>query len=200
MTEPDPTVPSVVPVTKCDLNLRVEADRFFRQRIRVAGTGFVLGFVFVGVGAFEVGLRSSSGFTADYLIALMLVFLGLAVIGVSLYTGLLNPVTRVRGSAGGVVFDRRWGRPVGWKWKDPEFRLDIDDRTFDPVGSEESRLHFFFEGPVPVYGNLTPATLGPLLDTARTYGAAVSMKQIEQRERGEVHLLRRIRVRPAPIR
>lgn len=200
MAEPDPTAVSLIPVSKCDLDLRAEARRFFRQRIRVAGTGLALGTAFILIGAFEVGLHAPSGFSSVYLIAFLLVVLGLALIGVSLYSGLLNPVTRIRGNAAGLVFDRRWGRPFGWKWKDPEFRLDIDDPTFDPVGSPESHRHLFFEGPSPIYGNLTPATIGPLLNTARTYGAPVSMKQIEQRDRGVVHLIRRIRVRPAPSR
>ena len=181
-----------------NLDLEEEAHRFFRQRIRVAGFGIVLGIAFVGIGAFYAGLESTRGFSADYLIALMLVVLGLAVIAVSLNSGLLNPVTRVRGNASGVAFERRWGRPVAWKWKDPEFRLDIDDRTLDPVGSTESHQHLFFEGPGSVYGNLTPATIGPLLDGARAYGAPISMKQLELRERGEIHLVRRIRIRPAP--
>jgi hypothetical protein len=47
---------------------------------------------------------------------------------------------------------------------------------------------------------LTPGTVRLLLATARTYGAPVSMKQMELRESGEIHLVRRIRVRPPPIR
>ncbi len=200
MAEPNPAAASPVRVTKCNLDLRDEARRFFRQRIRVAGTGLALGLVFAGIGSYEVGIRASSGFSASYLISFLLVVLGLAVVGVSLYAGLLNPVTRVRGNSSGLIFERRWGRPMLCRWKDPEFRLDIDDRTSDPVGSEESHRHLFFEGPGPIYGNLTPATIGPLLDTARTYGVPVSMKQLEQRERGETHLVRRIRLRPAPTR
>lgn len=200
MSGSDPATPSLVPVPKCDLDLRGEASEFFRRRIRVAGAGLALGIAFVAIGAFEVGLLAHAGFSPDYLIALLLVVLGLAVLGASLYSGLLNPVSRVKGNASGVTFERRWGRPLSWKWKDPQFRLDIDDRTSDPVGSTESHRHLFFEGPGPIYGNLSPSTLGPLLDTARTYGAAISMKQLEQRERGEVHLVRRIRIRSAPIR
>ncbi len=200
MSEPDTTAAHPVPVTQCNLDLRDEARQFFRRRIRVAGTGLVLGLAFVGVGTFEVGAHATSGFSPEYLIALLLVVLGLAVIVVSLRSGLLNPVTRLRGNASGVTFERRWGRPLSWAWKNPEFRLDIDDRTLDPVGSAESHQHLFFEGPSPIYGNLTPTTVGPLLDTARTYGAPVSMKQLEQRERGQVHLVRRIRIRPRPIR
>ncbi len=200
MSEPEPTAASPRLVAKCNLDLRGEAHKFFRQRIRVAGTGLALGIVFVGVGVFEVGLRASSSFSPLYLIALLLVVLGMAVIGVCLYSGLLNPVTRIRADASGVTFERRWGRPILYKWKTPEFRMDIDDRTTDPVGSAESRQHLFFEGPGSIYGNLTPTTIGPLLDVARTYRATVSMKQLEQRERGEIHLIRRIRIRPPPIR
>lgn len=186
--------------SRCDLDLRGEARQFFRQRIRVAGVGLVLGIAFEGIGAYAVGRQASTGFSADYLIAFFVVALGLVVIGVSLYMGLLNPVTRIRATASGVIFERRWGGALGWQWRDPQFRLDIDDRTLDPVGSSESHRHLFFEGPGPIYGNLTPSTLGPLLDTARTYGAPVSMKQIELNERGEIHLVRRIRVRPPPTR
>lgn len=183
------------------LDLRKEARQFFRQRFRVAGIGIVLGVVFAGVGSFEVGVLSARGFTPDYLIALFLVVLGLALVGVSLYMGLLNPVTRIRGNSAWLVFERRWGRPLAWKWKDPEFRMDIDDRTSDPVGSAESHQHLFFEGPDPaIYGNLTPSTIGLLLDAARAYGAPISMKQLELSERGEVHLVRRIRIRPVPAR
>lgn len=200
MSEPDATAPSPVPVTKCNLDLGVEARRFFRQRIRVTGTALALGIAFAGIGAFEVGTHAASGFTPEYLIALLLVVLGLALIGMSWYSGLLNPVTRIRGNASGLTFERRWGRPIACKWSDPAFRLDIDDRSIDPVGSAESRRHLFFEGPGPIYGNLTPATIGPLLDVARTYRAPVSMKQLEQSERGAIHLIRRVRIRPAPIR
>lgn len=200
MSEPDATTPSPTPVSKCNLDLRDEAHRFFRQRIRVAGTGLAIGIAFIALGSFEVGLRVSSGITADYILALLLVVLGLALIGVSLYSGLLNPVTRVRGNAAGVTFERRWGRPISWQWKDPGFRLDIDDRTSDPIGSTESHQHLFFEGPNPIYGNLTPSTIGPLLDTARTYGVPISMKQLELRERDGIHLVRRIRIRPTPVR
>jgi hypothetical protein len=200
MSEPVPPEDTQSPVRGCNLNLRAEARQYFRRRIRVAGTGIILGIVFVGIGTFEVGRLAAAGFSPDYLIALLLVALGLAVIGVSWYSGLLNPVTRVRGGASGLTFERLWGRPLSWRWKDPEFRLDIDDRTSDPVGSAESHQHFFFEGPGPIYGNLTSTTIGPLLDTARTYGAPISMKQLEQRERGKIHLVRRIRIRPAPLR
>jgi hypothetical protein len=198
----DPVLPDAArpPVRGCTLDLQDEARQFFRRRIRVAGTGVGLGIVFVGIGSYEVGLLATSGLTPDYLIALLLVVLGLGLIGVSLYSGLLNPVTKVRGNSSGLTFERRWGRPISWKWKEPTFRLDIDDRTSDPLGSMESHEHLFFEGPPPIYGNLTTATIGPLLDTARTYGALVSMKQLEQRERGQIHLVRRIRIRPAPIR
>jgi len=200
MSEPDASEAPRRTGTGFNLDLRKEARQFFRSRIRVAGTGLVVGFAFAGIGTFEVGLRASSGFSADYLIALLLVILGVAMIGISLYLGLLNPVTRLRGNASVVIFERRWGRPVSCKWRDPAFRLDIDDRTTDPVGSAESHQHLFFEGPGPIYGNLTPSTIGPLLDAARTCGASISMKQLAQRERGEVHLVRRIRIRPPPIR
>lgn len=196
----DPTAASLVPVSKCDLDLGPEAHRFFRRRIRVAGTGLALGCAFVGIGAFEAGTLVASGFSASYLIAVLLVVLGLALIGVSLYSGLLNPVTRIRGGASGLAFERRWGRPLTWAWRDPDLRVDVDDRTIDPIATAEAREHLYFEGPGPIYGSLTPAVLGPLLNTARTYGASVSTKQLEQRERGEVHLVRRVRIRPAPIR
>jgi hypothetical protein len=197
MSEPDATPDSVRLVTKCDLDLHDEARWFFRQRIKVAGTGMALATAFVAIGALEAGTHLSAGFTAQYLIALLLVVLGLAVLAVCVYSGLLNPVTRIRGNAAGLSFERRWGQPLAWRWKDPQFRLDIDDRTNDPVGATESHRHLFFEGPTPIYGNLSPSTLVPLLDIARTHGAPVTSKQLEQRERGQVHLVRRIRVRPA---
>jgi hypothetical protein len=200
MSEPVPPEATRPLVRGCNLNLREEARRFFRQRIRVSGTGIVLGFIFLGIGTLEVGRLAASGFSPNYLIALLLVALGLGLIVMSWYFGLLNPVTRVRGGASGVTFERLWGRPLSWKWRDPEFRLDIDDRTSDPAGTAESRQHLFFEGPGTIYGNLTPTTIGPLLDAARAYGAPISMKQLEQRERGEIHLVRRIRIRPPSTR
>jgi hypothetical protein len=183
-----------------NIDLRAEARRLFRQRIRVAGVGIIVGVAFIALGAYEAGLLAPSGFSADYLIALLLVVSGLALLAVSLYRGLLNPVTRLHGNASGVTFERRWGRPLYWEWKDPEFRMDIDDRTSDPMADAESRQYLFFEGPGQTYGNLTPTTIGPLLDIARTNGASISMKQLEERERGEIHLVRRIRIRPSPIR
>jgi hypothetical protein len=200
MSEPVPPDSRLSLVKGYTLDLRDEAHQFFRRRIRVAGTGIIVGSAFMGIGVYEAGLRAPSGFSADYLIALLLVVLGLGVIGASFYSGLLNPVTGIRGNASGLTFQRRWGRPLSWKWKDPEFRLDIDDRSSDPAGSTESRQHFFFEGPGSIYGNLTPTTIGPLLDAARAYGAPISMKELEQSERGVVHTVRRIRIRPAPIR
>jgi len=198
MSGPNLALSSSPIVSRCNLDLEEEARQFFRQRFRVAGIGILLGFAFIGIGVFEVGLLAPRGFTPDYLIALFLVVLGLALLAISFYSGLLNPVRRIRGDASGVTFERRWGGPRTWRWRDPAFRLDIDDRTSDPVGSRESRKHLFFEGPGAIYGNLTPTTIGPLLDTARTYGAPISMKQLELNERGEVHLVRRIRIRPIP--
>jgi hypothetical protein len=199
MSESGPSGIPRRPSKGLNLDLRDEARQFFRQRIRVAGLGIALGVAFIGIGAFEAGQFAHSGFSLAYLIALLLAVLGLALIGVSLYTGLLNPVTRLRGNASGVTFERRWGGSLSWGWKDPEFRIDIDDRTSDPVGSEGSHQQLFFEGPGPIYGNLTPATIGPLLDTARAFGAPISMKQLELRERGQTYLVRRIRIRPPPI-
>jgi hypothetical protein len=200
MSAPVPTAAIPSPAKGCNLDLRDVADQFFRRRIRVAAIGFILGIAFIAIGIFGAGVLAPRGFSPSYLIALLLVILGLGVIYVSVRSGLLNPVTRVRGKASGVTFERRWGRPMSWTWRDPDFRFDIDDRTSDPVGSTEAHQLFFFEGPEPIYGNLTAATIGPLLDTARAYGATVSMKQLEQRERGKIHLVRRIRIRPAPIR
>lgn len=193
---PSPALPAKG--SRFDLDLRAEAKRLVRQSFRVVGTGLALGLAFVGIGAYEVGVHVASGFSPEYLISFLLIVLGMSVIGVSLYSGLLNPVTRLRGDASGVTFERRWGRPLSWSWKNPEFRLDIDDRTSDPVGSAESHQHLFFEGPGPIYGSLTPTTLDRLLDTARTYGVPVSEKQLDQREGGQVHLVRRIRLRPRP--
>lgn len=198
MSTPAPSESSRSPA-KCNLNLQGEAQHFFRQRIRVAGIGIVLGVAFVGIGTIEVYRLATSSFTPEYLIALLLEVLGIALIVVCLYSGLLNPVTRIRANASGVTFERRWGKSLTWGWKDPYFRLDIDDRALDPEGSDESRQHLFFEGPGMIYGSLTPATLGPLLDTARAFGAPVTEKQLEQRERGRVHLVRRIRIRPLPM-
>jgi hypothetical protein len=140
----------------------------------------------------------AGGPTVDYAIALLLIVLGVAVAYVSLRSGLINPVTEIRGNAAGITFERRWGRSLTWNWKDAAFRLDIDDRSADPTADENARGQLFFEGPTNIYGNLTPASLDPLLDTARTYGAVVSAKQLEQRERGGIRLVRRIRVRPPP--
>jgi len=198
LAERPPQVPPLV--SRCNLDLAEEARQFFRQRIRVAGIGILLGLAFVGIGTFEAGLLAPRGFTADYLIALFLVILGLALLAVSLYSGLLNPVTRIRGNASGVTFERRWGGPRSWRWRDPAFRLDIDDRSIDPTAGEEARDRLFFEGPGSVYGNLSRRSVGPLLDVARTYDAVVSMKQLEQSDRGRIRLVRRIRIRPSPTR
>lgn len=181
------------------IDLTDEARRFFRKRMRVAGTGLILGLAFMAVGAFEVGVLVSRGPSLAYAVAFLLIVLGAAVAFVSLNSGLINPVTSIQGNANGIVFDRRWGRPTLWKWTDADFRLDIDDRSIDPMASEGDRRRLFFEGPGGTYGNLTSASVGPLLDTARTYGAVVSMKQLEQHDRGGVRLVRRIRIRPPAI-
>ncbi len=193
-----PTNRVVRPQSGATLDLAAEAHQFFRQRFRVAGTGAVIGCAFIGLGAYEVGLRATSGFSVEYLIALLMVFLGLAVIAVCLYSGLLNPVTRIRVDPSGVRFERRWGRPVALRWRDPRLQVDIDDRTDDPIPSKEAQSLLFFEGPGSTYGTLTPASLDSLLRVARTQGAAVSEKQLQSMERGQVHLIRRIRIRPAP--
>jgi len=187
-------------VSRVKIDLRDEAHRFFRQRLRVVAVGVVLGLVFMGVGVFEVGVLYSRGLSVDYAIALLLIILGAGVAFVSLYMGLINPVTLLEGNASGITFDRRWGGPRSWSWREPGFRLDIDDRSIDPTAGEEARDRLFFEGPGAVYGNLSRASVGPLLDVARTYGAVVSMKQLEQSERGQIRLVRRIRIRPSPIR
>jgi len=185
-------------VSRVKIDLTDEAHRFFRQRIRVVAVGVVLGCVFMGVGGFEVGVLYAGGPSVDYAIALLLIILGAAVAYVSLRSGLINPVTQIRGNSDGITFERRWGRPLSWTWKDAAFRLDIDDRSADPTADEGARNRLFFEGPSNVYGNLTPASLDPLLDTARTFGAVVSTKPLEQRDRRGIHMVRRIRVRPSP--
>jgi len=187
-------------VSRVKIDLRDEAHRFFRQRIRVVAVGVALGLVFVGVGVFEVGVFYVGGPSVEYAIALLLIILGAGVAFVSLYMGLINPVTALAGNASGITFDRRWGGARAWSWRAADFRLDIDDRGIDPTVGEEARDHLFFEGPGAVYGNLSRASVGPLLDVARTYGAVVSMKQLEQSERGRIRLVRRIRIRPSPIR
>ena len=200
MREPVPASAEDAAIDRCKLDLRAEARRFFRERIRVAGTGLALGVAFVGVGAVEVGLRAGAGFSAEYLIALLLIVLGLALIGLSLYSGMLNPVTSIRGDGAGLRFDRRWGRSLSWSWRDPRLRVDVDDLTSDPLASEEGRRSLFFEGPGPTYGRMTSATLSSLLETARANGAAVSAKQLEQAGRGGIHLVRRVRIRARPFR
>jgi hypothetical protein len=200
MSPSDPGALSSNSGAKRDVDLTREARRFFRQRVRVAGTGVALGVGFVGIGVFEVGIHAAAGFSTLYLIALLLAFLGLALIGTSLYRGLLNPVTRIRANDSGIIFERRWGRPLKWSWKDPSFRMDIDDPTEDPVGPAESRQEAFFEGPGPMYGTMTPAALGSLLETVRAHNATITEKQLQQRERGTIHLIRRIRIRPATLR
>lgn len=198
---PGASLPETVrPLSRFKIDLSGEARRFFRERIRVAGTGLGLGLAFIAIGLFEVGVLAPRGPTVDYGIALLLIVLGAGVSFISVYSGLINPVTGMRGNAAGIVFERRWGRTILWEWTDPELQIDIDDRSADSTASEKERGRLFFEGPGGVYGNLTPATLAPVLNTARTYGAAVSDKILEQRDRKGVHSLRRIRVRPRPIR
>lgn len=183
--------------SRFQIDLTDEAHRFFRQRIRVAGIGVLLGLVFIAVGIVEVGALVSRGPSASYAIALLLIVLGAAVTYVSLNSGLINPVTKIRGNASGITFERRWGRPRTWSWSNPILRLDLDDRRIDPAADAAEKRWLFFEGPGGIYGNLPPASLGPLLDTARTFGAVVSEKQLEQRDRRGIRLVRRIRVRPA---
>ena len=187
-------------VSRVKIDLTDEAHRLVRQRIRVVATGVILGSVFMGVGGYEVGALYAGGPSVDYAIALLLIVLGGAVAYVSLRSGLINPVTEIRGNAQGITFERRWGRPLSWDWKDARFRLDIDDRSVDPSAVDDARGRLFFEGPSSIYGNLTPASLDPLLDIARTYGDVVTTKQLEQRDRAGIHLVRRIRVGPPPSR
>lgn len=194
---------SVVPESKQVLmsrfkvDLSQEARRFVRQRAKVVVTGVVLGLAFMVVGVIEVGALAPHGASVTYAIALLLIILGAGVAFVSLNSGLINPVTAISGNAAGITFTRRWGGSRIWDWHDPTLRLDIDDRSVDPTADDSARSLLFFEGPGTIYGNLNPTAIPPLLDTARTYGAAVSSKQLEQAERGGIHLIRRIRVRPA---
>lgn len=200
MTDEAEPESSFSPAGPFKLDLRVEARRLFRQRIGVVAIGIVLGLAFIGVGAYEAGVFVSGGPSPSYAIALLLIVLGGALAFWSWYSGMTNPVTVLRGNASGITFERRWGGPFTWKWTDTDFRLNIDDRTADPTADEEARERLFFEGPPTIYGSLTPASLGPLLDTARMYGGVVSEKILEQRDRRGVHRVRRIRVRPAPLR
>lgn len=187
-------------VSRFKIDLTDEAGRLARRRLRVVATGVVLGVVFITIGIVEVGVLAPHGATISYAIALLLVVLGVAVAFVSVNSGLINPVTSLRGNATGITFERRWGGARSWSWSDPDLRIDIDDRTADPTAGDEARQELFFEGPAGLYGALTPTSLSPLLDTARTYGAAVSTKQLEEGARGRVHLVKRIRVRPRPLR
>ncbi len=182
------------------IDLSETARLWVRQRMRVVGTGVALGCAFIVVGGIEVGLLAPRGPSLTYGIALLLIVLGFGVAFVSVYSGLINPVSGIRANASGITFDRRWGGRRTWDWKDTDFRLDIDDRSDDPGADDDARRQLFFEGPAGIYGNLTPSSLTPLLDTARAYGAVVSTRQLSQRERGRDHLVRRIRIRPRPIR
>lgn len=200
MAEPPLPGPAAPAVGRLNLNLRDEADRYFRRRVRVVATGLALGLAFVAIGLVEADLLAPRGPSVEYGIALGLIALGAGVAFVSGYSGLINPVARIRASEGGIVFDRRWGDPTGWKWTDADLRVDIDDRRDDPEATADEREHLFFEGPTGIYGNLSPAALGRLLSAARMYGAAVSDRMLEERDRRGVRSVHRIRIRPRPIR
>ncbi len=187
-------------VGRLNLDLRDEADRYFRRRVRVVATGLVLGLAFIGVGVYEAGVLAPRGPSLEYGISLLLIALGAGVAFVTAYSGFINPVARIRASEGGIVFERRWGDPTGWKWTDADLRLDIDDRRNDPSADAEEQAHLFFEGPSGIYGNLSPPALGRLLSASRLYGAAVSDRTMEERDRRGTRTVHRIRVRPRPIR
>jgi hypothetical protein len=182
------------------IDLAPEAARFFRRRFRVAGTGLVLGSGFVGLGAYETGLRAAYGLSTEYAVALLMVVLGLAVIAVSLYRGQLNPVTRIRADADGLMFVRRWGRRWAWSWGDPKFRVDIDEPSAGAEDASGQRPELYFEGPGSVYGVLTPSALAALVRAAETQGAAVSVKDRVEGPPGTPRHVRRVRIRPAPVR
>jgi hypothetical protein len=182
------------------LDLREPAAQFYRRRIRVTATGLVLGLAFIGVGVYEVGVLASRGPSLTYAVAFLLVILGVAVAFVSLNSGLINPVRAIRGTSTEISFERRRGRALAWRWKDPAFRLDVDDRSVDPDYRPGGEPPIYFEGPSPVYGSLTSASLRTLMDAARAQGALVTERVREDRSRRGTSRVRRVAIRPPPIR
>jgi len=181
-----------------ELDLGAEADRFFRERMAVAGTGFGVGTVFVGLGAYALGLFARRGLSPELLVAALLMVLGVAVIILCFQSGLINPVRAIRADATGLTYVRRWRGTVRRSWTAPGVLLEVDDLGPDPMTPPEGKLHLFFAGPGPVYGNLARTDLGPLLDAVRARGLEVRMKEIEGRSGRTQHRIRRIRIsRPA---
>jgi hypothetical protein len=188
------------PPSELRLDLTEEAAQLFRRRIRVTVSGLVIGLAFIGVGVYEVGVLAPRGPSLTYAVAFLLLILGIAVAFVSLNSGLINPVRAIRGTSTEISFERRRGRTLAWRWTDPAFRLDVDDRSVDPDYRPGGEPPIYFEGPSPVYGSLTSTGLRRLTDAARAQGALVTERVREDRTRRGTSRVRRVAIRPPPIR
>ncbi len=181
-----------------ELDLGSEAQQFFRRRIGVAATGIAIGVTFIGIGAYLLTVLWRARATPELVVAALLVVLGSALVVLSLRNGLVNPTVSIRADARGLLFTRRWQRPVLRTWGAPGLFLQVEDLGPDPTSSPEEKQHLFFMGPGPVYGTLSPSDLGPLLDVVRARELTVQMKVIEQRTGRTVHQVRRVRILRVP--
>ena len=158
------------------------------------GVGLGFGLTFVGVGFYEVSVYAGYFPSPNAIIAVLLVGLGVGLSVLSLRSGLVNPVVRLKGDDAGLHFSRRWGREVSLGWSDPGFEIEVDDLAPDPESSPEDKRHLYFAATGSVYGNLAPAFGGPLLDAARAHGLGVRMSSTQLRTLGTRHKIRRIRI------
>lgn len=183
-----------MPRVSLDVDLRGEARHFLRGRMPIAGTGIGVGVAFVGIGGYALGRLARSGVSAEFIIGVLLLGLGVALVVLTLRNGLVNPVLSLHADPEGVTYVRRWWAPVRRKWSRAGLFLLVEDLAPDTVSSPEEKQHLFFTGPNAVYGSLSAQELGPILDAARENGLSIGMKIVEQRTGQVVHRVRRIRI------
>ncbi len=177
-----------------DLDLGEEARRFRRQRLPVTATGLGLGVAFIGAGGYLLGSLLRARFVPGEILSILLVGLGVGLIVLSLRTGLINPIVRLRADRKGLTYSWRSGAPLLRRWAEPGLVLVLDDLAPDARSSAEEKQHVYFAGPGSVYGNLPRDAVGPLLDAARNHGLTVGMKLVTERRGNVDRTMRRLRI------
>ncbi len=170
------STPATDPV---DLDLEDEARWFLRRQYRAAIVGFGLSVALIGVGGYALLQLPHANFVAGLIVAALLLLLGAGILLLTLRYGLLNPVRSIRLDPRGISYARRRRGTARRAWTKDGLILEADDVGTDASAGRPVTPHLLFSAPGSVYGSLSAADLGRIIDYARLRGASVGSRTVE---------------------